>query len=183
MSGYAVGWKVKNDIYIQDQQLIYYGNPAGYLTEEKLLLDPLFDKEQIHTFVNEKLKIPIEIQRGVYDCLMNGNKVTATKEMGKRFRIYQLQKHTPFSMRFICLAERIKRGYGMPQKKEYEMVYEEEISVFELDAIWERFGRKVPVGFPGHTLSVSDVVELVDGSDHRFFYLEPKGYTEIQLED
>ncbi len=35
------------NIYFRDGILIYYGNPAGYLSEGKVVLDSIFDKEEI----------------------------------------------------------------------------------------------------------------------------------------
>jgi len=173
-----VGRNPQKEMYIQNKILMYYGNPAGYLLEDRILLDPLFDKSQVRDYINGQLQVPIEIRKGVYDHLVNGEPVFR-KDSAKRFRIHQLRKDTPFSMRFISLAERKRRGYGMPQQREYEMVYEEETEIFHLEAIWESFGKKVPKDFHGHALSISDVVELADEENRRFFYVDPAGYTEI----
>ena len=45
----------------------------------------------------------------------------------------------------------------------------------------EKYGRRVPEGFQGHALSISDVVEFADGEVSRFFYVEPSGYEEIRF--
>ena len=38
------------NIFFRDGILIYYGNPAGYLSEGKVVLDSIFDKEEIIVF-------------------------------------------------------------------------------------------------------------------------------------
>ena len=63
-------------------------------------------------------------------------------------------------MRFISLAERKKRGYDRPRREEYVRVYEGEIENYSLEEVWEKYGRRVPEGFQGHVLSISDVVEF-----------------------
>ena len=84
-------------------------------------------------------------------------------------------------MRFISLAERKKRGYDRPHREEYVRVYEGEIENYSLEEVWEKYGRRVPEGFQGHALSISDVVEFADGEASRFFYVEPSGYEEIRF--
>ena len=57
------------NIFFRDGILIYYGNPAGYLSEGKVVLDSIFDKEEIIAFLSEKEKLAVEIRSGVYDRL------------------------------------------------------------------------------------------------------------------
>ena len=52
------------NIYFRDGILIYYGNPAGYLSEGKVVLDSIFDKEEIIDFLSEKEKLAVEIRSG-----------------------------------------------------------------------------------------------------------------------
>ena len=149
------------NIYFRDGILIYYGNPAGYLSEGTVVLDSIFDKEEIIAFLSGKEKLAVEIRSGVYDRLSEGGGMDMTVEAakGRRIRIYQLKQDSPFMMRFISLAEREKRGFEKPQQKEYALVYEGEVDTFSLEDVWEKFGRRVPKDFEGHALSISDVVE------------------------
>ena len=47
------------NIYFRDGILIYYGNPAGYLSEGKVVLDSIFDKEEIIAFLSEQESISL----------------------------------------------------------------------------------------------------------------------------
>lgn len=80
------------NIFFRDGILIYYGNPAGYLSEGKVVLDSIFDKEEIIAFLSEKEKLAVEIRSGVYDRLSEGGGMEMTVEAskGRRIRIYQL---------------------------------------------------------------------------------------------
>ena len=185
------------NIFFRDGILIYYGNPAGYLSEGKVVLDSIFDKEEIIAFLSEKEKLAVEIRSGVYDRLSEGGGMEMTVEAskgrririyqlkqdsigeGRRLRIYQLGQDSPIMMRFISLAEREKRGFEKPQQKEYALVYEGEVDTFSLEDVWEKFGRRVPRDFEGHALSISDVVEFSEEEVSRYFYVEPKGFAEI----
>ena len=170
------------NIYIREGILIYYGNPAGYLSDGKVVLDPIFDKREIMDYLSEKENLAVEIRAGVYDRLSEGGGIEpAGKENGgRRIKIYQLKQDSPFMMRFVSLAERKRRGFDKPQMQEYVLVYEGEVDTFHLEDVWEKFGRRVPGDFKGHALSISDVVEFSDGEASRFFYVEPKGFAEIE---
>ena len=59
-------------IDFRDGILIYYGNPAGYLSEGKVVLDSIFDKEEIIAYLSGKENLAVEIRSGVYDRLSEG---------------------------------------------------------------------------------------------------------------
>ncbi len=161
--------------------LIYYGNPAGYLSGKKVILDSLFAKEEIMAYLSNEKGLAVEIGQGIYDQLSEGREVEVLKTGGKerRVKIYQLKQDSPIMVRFISLAERKRRGFEAPQPYEYFLVYEEAVKDFSLEDIWERFGKRVPEGFVGRTLSISDVVEFMHGEESRFFYVEPDGFAEV----
>ena len=172
-------------IYVQSGIVFYYGNPAGYLGDGTAVIDCMFQKEELVSFVKEQFLVEPVFREGVYDRLSEGGGVKETAEVsigeGRRLRIYQLGQDSPIMMRFISLAERKKRGYDRPRREEYVRVYEGEIENYSLEEVWEKYGRRVPEGFQGHALSISDVVEFADGEVSRFFYVEPSGYEEIRF--
>ena len=48
-----------------------------------------------------------------------------------------------------------------------------------LDGIYERFNIQRPADFTGHSLSVSDVVVLNDGSTVKAYYVDSIGFAEL----
>lgn len=172
------------NMYFCNGIFFYCGNSAGYLSDGKVVLDSIFNKEEIIRFLSEEEGWEVEIRYGVYDRLSGegGLEDAGTELKGRRIRIYQLKQGSPFMMRFISLAERKKRGFAEPQQGEYELVYEGEVDSFSLEEVWEKFGTRVPEDFGGHALSISDVVEFSDGKGYCFFYVEPKGFVQITFE-
>ena len=164
-----------------DRQLIPYLRSM----DGKAVIDCMFQKEELVSFVKELGFLEHVFREGVYDRLSEGGGVKETAEVsigeGRRLRIYQLGQDSPIMMRFISLAERKKRGYDRPRREEYVRVYEGEIENYSLEEVWEKYGRRVPEGFQGHALSISDVIEFADGENSRFFYIEPSGYEEIRF--
>lgn len=135
-------------IYVQNGIVFFYGNPAGYLGDGKAVIDCMFQKEELVSFVKEQFLVEPVFREGVYDRLSEGGGVKETAEVsigeGRRLRIYQLGQDSPIMMRFISLAERKKRGYDRPRREEYVRVYEGEIENYSLEEVWEKYGRRVP---------------------------------------
>ena len=73
-------------------------------------------------------------------------------------------------------SDRIFRGYeeGKVNLDEYKLVYTGETDTWKLDDIYYRFQFPVD-GFKGHSLSVSDIVEL-NGTKH---YVDTIGYVKL----
>ena len=53
------------NIYFRNGVLIYYGNPAGYLSDGKVILDSIFDKGEIKEVLSEKETLAVEVREGV----------------------------------------------------------------------------------------------------------------------
>ena len=108
-------------IYVQNGIVFFYGNPAGYLGDGKAVIDCMFQKEELVSFVKELGFLEHVFREGVYDRLSEGGGVKETAEVsigeGRRLRIYQLGQDSPIMMRFISLAERKKRGYDRPRRE------------------------------------------------------------------
>lgn len=171
-------------IYFRNGVLFYYGNPAGYLSGEQAVVDSLFEREELIAFLHEKQNLEVEIREGVYDRLSAGTYQTEEKEavtISNTLRVYQLKQDSPVLMRFISLAERKKRGFAEPQSEDYDMVYEGETSDLDLEEIWEKFNRSPPKGFAGHSLSISDIVELAGNGVSRYFYIDRTQFVEIRF--
>ncbi|HBF65738.1 MAG TPA: hypothetical protein DDW34_08355, partial [Clostridium sp.] len=79
----------------------------------------------------------------------------------KKVRIWQLRADSDFALRFISLKESQKK-FGEPRIENYETVYDGELATNDLEGIYTKFNIDHPHGYEGHSLSMSDVVELYD---------------------
>ena len=127
------------NIYFRNGVLIYYGNPAGYLSDGKVILDSIFDKGEIKEFLSEKEKLAVEVREGVYDRLSEGGGMEEVKIQGRerRIKIHQLKQGSPLMMRFISLAERENRGYENRRQRSMHWFMKEKWKTL----VWKRSGR------------------------------------------
>ena len=59
-------------IYVQNGIVFFYGNPAGYLGDGKAVIDCMFQKEELVSFVKEQFLVEPVFREGVYDRLSEG---------------------------------------------------------------------------------------------------------------
>lgn len=103
----------------------------------------------------------------------------------QQFRIYQLDlranKHIPYA--FESMEKLRSLGFGQPRASDYLMVYEagfycpiEHTAENVLEHLFCVFNVCPPKDYSGRSLSVSDVVELFDDKERRYYYCEPAGF-------
>ena len=93
----------------------------------------------------------------------------------KTYRLYQLKKEHFRGKAFLGYEE-TKRWNGEPQKDWYDCVYEFDADrELSPDDLYEKFNLFRPEDFKGHSLSVSDVVEMPDG----VWYCDSFGWQEL----
>lgn len=66
----------------------------------------------------------------------------------------------------------------------YDKVFEGEVNCFTLEKLYEIFNREHPAGYKGRSMSVSDVVEIVDGMTGKsyFHFCDSFGFKEVPFE-
>lgn len=170
------GIKLKNKI------IYYYGSPSGYLNECNAHIDTMFQCDEIKEWCMEK-KLKIFFCTGIFDKLTvkeDASQFMTNENSLKKIRIWQLNADSDFSMRFIPFDE-FQKQFGAPSKDNYEVVFDGKLSTNNLDEIYEICNLNHPSGYRGHSLSMSDVVELYDESSSRFHYVDQFGFREIEF--
>ena len=98
----------------------------------------------------------------------------------KQFGIYQITARDPeHDYRFMGLDYVEKKGITVT-RADYDLIYAAPLTEKDtLDGIYERFNIQRPADFTGHSLSVSDVVVLNDGSTVKAYYVDSIGFAEL----
>ena len=100
----------------------------------------------------------------------------------KKIRIYQINENVENARYFMFSGLEMLEHLGLREKLSidlYNMVWEGEVEDnAELDDIFTKFNvGKKPEGFTGHSLSVSDVVEM----DGKYYYCDDYGWEELSF--
>lgn len=168
-------------IFIKNDRILFYGNMAGYIDNGKATVDPMFHCEEMNNFIR-KSKLDVEWVNGVFDRLANGKQSFGEQLNLKSCRIYQLKLEVNPMIKFIGYDE-LKERYGEPDPNDYKVVYDGEIETNNLDAIFEKFNLHHPPNYKGHSLSMSDVIELYDKNGSEYHYVDQFGFKEIDFKE
>lgn len=171
-----------NGIQIKNNRILYYGNVAGYVEKGKAIVDPLFQHEELRLYLAEKKGLELEWKNGTFERLAEGRlDPEGNAPILKKCRVWQLKPDADVMMKFIGYDELLAR-FGEPDPDNYRMVYDGEVDTNDLEQLYAKFNLDHPSGYEGHSLSMSDVVELYDNSGSNFHYVDRFGFKEISFQ-
>lgn len=169
-------------VFIKNDCILFYGNTAGYIEDGKAIVDPMFHCEELEDYLTGKQGLEIHWTNGVFDRLAADQPDPEGKAPRlKNCRIHQLRPDVDVMMKFIGYDELLER-FGEPNPENYQVVYDGHIETNNLDAIYEKFNLDHPPGYQGHSLSMSDVIELYDQNDRSFHYVDRFGFKETAFQ-
>jgi len=170
-------------IELKNGCIFYYGNPSGYVEDGTAIVDSMFQNEEFSKWLGNR-KLIAKWTEGVFERLSKEGVLFINNERPvplKDCRIWQLRADISPESKFIGYEE-LKENFGEPDKNNYELVYEGEIETNDLESIYSKFNLNHPHGFTGHSLSMSDVVELYDDNGSEFYYVDRFGFKEIDFD-
>ena len=108
------------------------------------------------------------------------------EEVKMEIRIYQINMDRDVDGRKFMGTDRLKQHFGDSEidSEIYDRVYEGEVSANSLEDVYRIFNLERPADFTGHSLSVSDVVEIV-GSDLEepgFYFCDSIGFQKVAFD-
>ena len=159
--------KLKNSI------IYYYKSPSGYLQNGKATIDTMFECDELKDWCS-KNHYETVFTDGIFDRLVG-------KESISQFMENEIALNSDFSMRFIALEE-FEHQFGQPRADNYEVIYDGSLGTNNLDEIYEICNINHPKDYKGHSLSMSDVVELYDEVGSSLHYVDRFGFQQIDFE-
>lgn len=168
-------------IQIQNGVIVYYGNRVGMVRDGQAVIDPMFEREELKDFLNHQQDIQeIKWQNGMFDRLVNHTEPSPDQPALKNVRVWQLKPDVDIRMKFISYEE-MCRQFGLPNAEHYQMVYDGAVETNDLEALYMKFNTEWPEGYTGHSLSISDVLELYDRETSSFHYVDRIGFQQVDF--
>ena len=103
------------------------------------------------------------------------NRLELLEKPSMKIRVFQLKDASLVS--FMSFDETSKRG-GV-KTKDYRQVYGGTVFAKDLEDVFRICNTELPYGYHGHSLSVSDVVEIFDGKDKGFYFVDSIGFKKL----
>ena len=171
-----------NQIRIENGIIMFYGNKAGRVEDGCAVADPMFKGDELCRFLERHQQIrEVKWMDGIFDRLMAGGQEGAAAQALKNVRVWQLKPDVDVYMKFIGYEE-MCRKFGQPDRENYQAVYDGAAQTNDLEELYMKFGNDgstLPASYKGHSLSMSDVLELYDSAGSNFYYVDRIGFREI----
>ena len=103
------------------------------------------------------------------------NRLELLEKPSLKIRVFQLKDESPLT--FMNFDETAKRG-GV-KDKDYRQVYGGTVFAKNLEDVFMLCNTDLPYGYHGHSLSVSDIVEVCQGEDKGFYFVDSFGYKKL----
>lgn len=118
-------------------------------------------------------------------------KMLLSQRRYQNFRIYQLrfdEKNPTIPFAFGGIKKLHEEGYEQPPARLYRLIYDgtllcsdDEDSNERLQRIWEQYQDDLPEDYPGRSVSISDVLELYDEENRRYFYVDESDFCPVKF--
>ncbi len=169
-------------ISLKNGLISYYGNPAGYTEKENAVVDRIFQSNELSTWLKSRSLTP-QWMDGVMERLLAGERLGGIETAAplKNVRIWQLKPDVNIHMKFIPYEEMV-RQFGEPFPGDYRIAYDGQLDTNDLESIYTRFNVNHPPDYYGHSLSMSDVVELYNAQGSEYHYCDRFGFQKICFE-
>lgn len=139
-----------------------------------------------HLGLTEK-EYALSLEQG-YDALRES---LLNQRRRQAFRIYQLrfdEKNPTIPFAFGGVKKLHKAGYEQPPARFYRLIYDGALLCSDaddcnerLERIWEQYQDELPEDYYGRSVAPSDVLELYDDENRRYFYVDKKGFCPVKF--
>lgn len=146
------------------------------------------------SLVDKSLQEYLGLTKYEYELYMQGNGLEEqliSQRTTQKFRIYQLDfsdesKTIPFA--FCGIEKLYKAGFEQPPASEYRLVFDgklmcnSSLSIEEiLKLIFSRYNDDLPKEFYGHSVSPSDIIELYNSDERRYFWRDLTNFIQVKF--
>ena len=153
------------------ESLFITGTVSAWYRTDRPLLIPCLNGRDIRE---------IKWQNGIFDRLVNHAELSSDQPVLKNVRVWQLKPDVDIRMKFISYEE-MCRQFGPPGVEQYQVVYDGAVETNDLEALYMKFNTEWPEGYTGHSLSMSDVLELYDRESSSFHYVDRFGFQQVDF--
>lgn len=109
--------------------------------------------------------------------------MTKAEEYDLKIVLYQIIPELDTKRLMFNCIESIMKSCGDKFPAEiYELVFSGDVEAKSCDEVWTIFNTNLPNGYKGRSMSVSDVVEIIDSDKQsKFFFCDSFGFKEIDF--
>jgi len=160
-------------------RILLFGRPVGTIRKGAAVVDSACQLLELNRFLMRNCR-SVCFQVGIakkleYDELM------AKAHLIHRARVYQLRAEVDPTLKFISYTELMQQT-GCVDPSNYHTVFDGDVKSSDAEVVYRQLRDNPPKEYTGHALTRSDVLELYNPKESRFFYVDTFALKEIQFE-
>ena len=168
-------------IRIENGMILYYGNKAGRVSNGRAVVDTMFRGTELDAFLDRQKTVrEVRWKDGVFDRLMSRSVSVDEAQALKNCRVWQLKPDVDIRKKFIGY-DKLLHDFGSVDREDYQAVFDGEVETNDLEVLYEKFNLYQPPGYTGHSLSMSDMLELYDEDGSTFHYVDRFGFEQVDF--
>ena len=172
--------KPDGNISVDDRQrILLFGRPVGYIKKGTATIDDSCHLIEVNRFVMSQCK-SVRFAPGIARQ-MKQDEVISNAHHIRRARVYQLKPDTAPEMRFIGYEQLMAR-HGRVDPENYAVVFDGDVGSTDPETVYRLLRDSPPPDYRGHTLTRSDLLELYNPKESRFFYIDTFALKPVEYE-
>jgi hypothetical protein len=167
------------------QRILLLGRPIGYIQKGAATVDDACHLLEVNRFLLPRCK-SVRFVPGVAKKLEQ-DELMSKAHLIRRARIYQLKADVDPEMRFIGY-ERLMATQGGVNPDNYAVVFDGDVGSSDPETVYRMLRDSLQPGTAGvqtgsiHALALSDVLELYNPKESRFFYIDTFALKPVDFE-
>jgi hypothetical protein len=145
------------------------GRPIGFIQKGAATGDDAWHLLEVNRFLMPRCK-SVRFLPGVAKKLEQ-DEVMSKAHLIRRARVYQLKPETDPETRFVGYEQLMAKQGGV-DPADYAVVFDGDVGSADPETVYRMLRDNPPEGYKGHALTRSDVLELYNPKESRFFYVD-----------
>ncbi len=151
------------------QRILLLGRPVGYILKGAAVVDDACHLLEVNRFLLPRCK-SVRYAPGVAKKLEH-DEVMSKAHLIRRARVYQLKPGTDPEMRFVGYEQLMARHGGVDSDN-YALVFDGDVGSADPETVYRMLRDNPPPSYKGHALARSDVLEVYNPKESKFFYVD-----------
>jgi hypothetical protein len=150
-------------------RILLLGRPIGFIQKGAATVDDACHLLEVNRFLLPRCK-SVRFMPGVAKKLER-DEIMNTAHLIRQARVYQLKLEVDPEMRFVGYEQLMARHGGVDPGN-YAVIFDGDVGSADPETVYRMLRDSPPEGYKGHALARSDILELYNPKESRFFYVD-----------
>jgi hypothetical protein len=159
-------------------RILLFGRPVGIIRKGEAAVDSGCQAAELNRFLMRHCD-KVKFQYGLAEKLQT-EYTYETAHLIQNARLWQLKPTADTALMFASYSDLIRRKTAV-QKENYDVTFDGDISTSDPEKAYSIFRNRPATACRGHPITLSDVIELYNPLQSRFYYVDRFALKQIEF--